>query len=430
MAKIDPYLRSIEKFGAAGAVLTSGQPITLKFPAGDRNATQVVGHDQLVQMVREIAPPQALDLIDGSRPARFDYDSNNVRYTVTVSPKPGVWQVVIEAAAAAAAAPAPARAPRVQTAPTAATAATAPDAGDLAIERGQYAEDIATAAAATASGSTFLDAITHAARSARASDVVLSTGAAPLVRANGELKVLADRGVLDAETVSRELGIVAPADARGAWSGQGSATFTYGDGMGRVRVTLSRDHRGPGATLRLLVGEPPAFDRLGVPREIGGWLDQRGLVIVAGAAGSGKTTTLAALVKALGERARRVIAIEDPIELVHASPWISQRAVGDHVDSIAAGVAAAVREGADVIAVGAVTMPEHAAAVVDAVAAGQLVLVTLATTADRAADHLVELLSLDRRELGKAVIARGFLGAVAGVVQGANRRFEVVARPD
>ncbi|HET9991015.1 MAG TPA: hypothetical protein VFQ65_20930, partial [Kofleriaceae bacterium] len=212
MAKIDPYLRSIEKFGAAGAVLTSGQPITLKFPAGDRNATQVVGHDQLVQMVREIAPPQALDLIDGSRPARFDYDSNNVRYTVTVSPKPGVWQVVIEAAAAAAPATAP-RAPRA-------------DASDLAIERGQYAED-GGAAAATASGSTFLDAITHAARGLRASDIVIATGAPPLVRANGKLEVLADRGALDAETVSRELGIVAPADARGAWSGQGSATFTY-----------------------------------------------------------------------------------------------------------------------------------------------------------------------------------------------------------
>lgn len=418
MAKIDPYLRSIEKFGAAGAVLTSGQPITLKFPAGDRNATQVVGHDQLVQMVREIAPPQALDQIDAGRPSRFDYESNGVRYSVTVQTKPGVWQVVIDAAAPAA--PAPVR--RAQSAPTV-------EAGELAIERGQYADDSATAAPA-GSGSTVLDAITQAARGMRASDVVIAAGAAPLVRANGKLEALAERGALDAETVSRELGTVAPAEARSAWTDRGSATFTYGDGMGRVRVTLSRDHRGPGATLRLLVGEPPAYDRLGVPREVGAWLEQRGLVIVAGAAGTGKTTTLASLVKALGERGRRVIAIEDPIELVHASPFISQRAVGDHVDSIAVGVAAALREGPDAVAVGAVTEPAHAAAVVDAVAAGTLVLVTLATSADRAAEHLVELLPEDRKQLGKAVIGRGFLGAVAGVVQGANRRFEVVARSD
>jgi len=422
MAKIDPYLRSIEKFGAAGAVLTSGQPITLKFPAGDRNATQVVAHDQLVQMVREIAPPQALDQVDGGRATRFDYESNGVRYTVTVQPKPGVWQVVIDGAAAAppSAVPTPVR--RAQSAPV-------DTGGDLAIERGQYADD-AAATAPAGSGSTVLDSITQAARGARASDVVLATGAAPMVRANGKLEAIADRAALDAETLSRELGIVAPAEARSAWTDQGSATFTYGDGMGRVRVTLSRDHRGPGATLRLLVGEPPAHDRLGVPREVGAWLDQRGLVIVAGAAGSGKTTTLAALVKALGERGRRVIAIEDPIELVHASPFISQRAVGAHVDGVAAGVAAALREGADAIAIGAVATPDDAAAVVDAVAGGMLVLVTLATSADRAADHLVDLLSHERRDLGKAVIARGFLGAVAGVVQGANRRFEVVARPD
>ena len=173
---------------------------------------------------------------------------------------------------------------------------------------------------ATTSGSPLLDQLTAAARAAYASDIYLSAGSPAFQRVGGELAATADRGVLDAETVSRELGIVAPAEARGAWTERGSATFTYGDGMGRVRVTLSRDHRGPGATLRLLVGEPPAYDRLGVPREVGAWLDQRGLVLVAGAAGSGKTTTLAALVKALGERGRRVIAIEDPIELVAREP--------------------------------------------------------------------------------------------------------------
>src|ERR1700710_2716355 len=187
MAKIDPYLRSIEKFGAAGAVLTSGQPITLKFPAGDRNATQVVGHDQLVQMVREIAPPQALDQIDAGRPARFEYESNGARYLVAVAPKPGIGQVVIDGAGAAAPAPPPA-APRSL------------DAGDLAIERGQYAGDGAATATPAGSGSAVLDAITQAARGARASDVVIATGAAPLVRANGKLEALADRGVLDAET--------------------------------------------------------------------------------------------------------------------------------------------------------------------------------------------------------------------------------------
>jgi len=422
MAKIDVYLRSIEKFGAAGAVLTSGQPITLRFPAGDRNATQVVGHDALVQLVREIAPAQAVELIEAGRPARFEYESAGFRYACTVSPKPGLWQLAIDGAAVAPAAPAPApRAPRAQTPP--------PADGELAIERGQYADETGTTAAAVSSGSALLDAITHAARGQRASDVYLAAGGAALVRANGELRAL-ERGGLDADMISRELGVVAPAEVRAAWNEHGTGTFTYGDGMGRVRVTLSRDHHGPGVALRLLVGEPPALDRLGLPREVAPWLDQRGLLLIAGAAGSGKTTMLAAMVKALGERARRVVAIEDPIELVHPGPWISQRAVGDHVASVAAGVAAAMREGADAIVIGTVAQPADAAAVIDAVAAGYLVLVTVGAAAPHALSHLVALAPVEQRDRAKSVVERGFLGSVASVVEGQNRRFEVVTRPD
>src|SRR5262245_15856952 len=100
MSKLDVYLRSIEKFGAAGAVLTSGQAVTLKFPAGDRQATQVTPHDQLVIMVREIAPPNILDQIDQQRPARFELESAGTRYALTIAPRPGAWSVTIEPAGA------------------------------------------------------------------------------------------------------------------------------------------------------------------------------------------------------------------------------------------------------------------------------------------------------------------------------------------
>ena len=421
MARIDVYLRSIERFGAAGAVLASGQAVTLKFPAGDRNATQVVPHDQLVALVREIAPPPALDQIDGGRPARFEFESNAIRYTLSVTPRPNAWQVVIDGPGGApVAAPPPTRTPP-RGVPT-------PDAGELAIERGQYAEGSSEPPANT-SGSGFLDALTHAARGQRASDIYLATGVAPIVRAAGELR--AQPGSLDAETISRELGGVAPAEARASWSEHGHATFTYSDGMGRVRVTLSRDHRGPSGALRLLVSEPPALERIGLPKEVGAWLGHRGLVLVTGGAGSGKTTTLAALVKALGERSQRVVTIEDPIELVHANPFVSQRAVGEHVATVAAGVAAAMREGADAIGIGSLATPADAAAVVTAVGAGHLVLACLGSaSAATAATDLVTWLAAEDRDLGRIVVDRGFLGAVAGVVEGGNRRFEVVGRSD
>jgi twitching motility protein PilT len=427
MAKIDVYLRSIERFGAAGAVLTSGQAVTLKFPQGDRNATQITPHDQLVALAREVAPPAALAQIDGNRPAKFDFESNGVQYALTVTPKPGMWQVLIEGAAAAAPALAPPATGPVARQPRAATAPTTAEVGDMAIERGQYGEP--APAARTTSGSTLLDQWTNAARSARATDVYLATGAPPAARVNGELQALGDRGSLEAETISRELGIVAPAEARAAWTERGLATFTYGDGVGRVRATLTRDHRGPGASLRLLVGEPPAIDRLGLAREVGPWLDGRGLVLVAGPTSSGKTTTLAALVRALGDKRKRVVTLEDQIEIMHVtSPWVSQRAVGLHVPSIAAGVRAAMQEGVDAIVVDAVASPEAAAAIVVALAAGHLVLAVIASSGVRGgADQLLALVPDDYRDLARAALERGLLGTISPVVKSGARSFEVVA---
>jgi twitching motility protein PilT len=423
MSRIDVYLRSIERFGASGAVLTSGQAVTLKFPTGDRHATQVTHHDALVSLVREIAPPIALDMIDRQQQSSFDIDNNGTSYTLTVTPRPGMWQVIIEPADAAPAAPPPA--PAQQRPARAQTDVSAPSE-NMPIERGQYQYD--ERPSPTTSGSYVLDQLTQAARQGRASDVLLATGAAPAMRVGDGLQPLGDRATLDQETISREIGIVAPADARAKWTETGLAMFTYGDGIGRVRATLTWDHRGPGVTLRLLVGEPPAIDRLGIGREVSAWLEERGLVIVAGPTGIGKTTTLSALVRSLGEKGKRVISLEDPIEIIHVtSPWISQRALREHVPTLAEGVACAMREGADAIVIGSVTNAEGASAVIDAVNAGHLVLTTIATTKARhAADQLVDLLPYDRRDLARAALEHGLLGSIAPVLKSGGRSFEVV----
>ncbi|HSN25548.1 MAG TPA: ATPase, T2SS/T4P/T4SS family [Kofleriaceae bacterium] len=432
MARIDVYLRSIERFGAAGAVLTSGQAVTLRFPTGDRHATQVTHHDALVALVREIAPPMALDMVDRGQSSSFDIDSGSTSYTLTVNPARGAWQVIIEPAmppqqsvapaptpaASAATAVAPRQQQRAQTDVT-------PPPQELPIERGQYA---VPDNAGSTSGSYVLDQLTQAARQARASDVLIATGAAPAMRTMTGIQPLADSRAMDAEAISREIGIVAPADVRAQWTETGLAMFTYGDGVGRVRATLTWDHRGPGATLRLLVGEPPAIDRIGIGREVSAWLEERGLVIVAGPTGIGKTTTLAALVRSLGEAGKRVVTLEDPIEIIHVtSPWISQRAIREHVPTLAEGVACAMREGADAIVIGAVTNAEGANALIDCVNAGHLVLTTIATTKARhAVDQLVDLLPYDRRDLARAALDHGLLGSIAPVIKAGGRSYEVV----
>ncbi len=430
MSKLDVYLRSIEKFGAAGAVLTSGQAVMLRFPTGDRHATQVTPHDQLVVMIREVAPPAALAHIDGQRPARFEIDSQGVRYAISVTARPNAWTVAIEPAAA----PAPAATPPPVAAVRPRPAAPAVDpGGDMLIERGQY-DGAAPSGVTTTSGSAFLDQLTTQARGSRASDIYLATGVPPMLRAAGELAAAGDRP-LDAELLSRELGAVASGEARAAWAERGTATFAYGDGAGRVRVTLTRDQRGPGAALRLLHGEGLPLDRIGLAAA-GDWLDGRGLVMVCGPAGAGKTTTVAALVRALGERRRSVVAIEDPIEIVHTAPSISQRAVGEHVPSFTAAVAGALREGADAIVIGDVTSADAAIAVIDAIAGGQLVIAALVIPRgqadnDRVVDQLVDRLSVERREHGRTLCADHLVGTITPVVaRNGSRTFEVTRRGD
>ncbi len=443
MAKIDAYFRSMERFAATGAVLASGQSVVLRFASGDRQATQVTPHDLLVAMAREVAPPQALAAMDGNRPARFEVESNGVRYSLGVTPKPGSWQVVIEVPpnsrrpadvpSEGGSAAAPATAVPSTTLPPSWTSddGTSAFAGgkNLAIERGQYDElsdPIAATGGAATSGSPLLDQLIEVARTARATDIFLGSGKAPLMRVAGELSAMGDRGELSGDALSRELGIVAPAAARGAWSQRGTATFAYGDGVGRVRVTLTSDHRGPGAALRLLVAEPVPMDRLGVPDQVADWIGRRGLVFVAGASGAGKTTTVAALVHALAEARRRVASFEVAIEIAHANPVVSQRRVGEDVDSVSSGVASAMMEGVDAIVVDAITSSDSAGAIVDAVAGGHLVVAAIPSSAAEAEAHFIERVAPERRGLARTVLDLRLLGVV-GVTTAASRRlFELV----
>lgn len=381
--KIDVYIRSIEKFGAAGALLTSGQAITLRFPTGDRHATQVTPHDQLVLLVREVAPPAAIEQLDQQRAVRFEHDSDGARYQISVQPRPNAWQVLIEPAPGATGAPTP---------PT-------DDAG-FAIERGQYEAPIA---AATSSGSALLDGLAAQARAAAATDLYLTAGAPAFMRVDGQLVAAPSQSAIDAELLARELGVIAPPEARETWLTRGTATFAYGDGTGRTRVTLTRDHRGPGATLRLLFGEAPTLAQLGLG-EVEPMLAGGGIVLIGGRSGAGKTTTLAAMLRWLGEHRRRVVSIEDPIEIVHPSPWISQREVGAHVPDVEAGVTAAMQEGADAIVIGAASSAAAAGAVIAAAVGGHLVLTTVVSPADQAAHYLVDRLGGDRRTGAWSVI--------------------------
>ncbi|MBK9069482.1 MAG: hypothetical protein IPL79_00515 [Myxococcales bacterium] len=324
MARIDAYVRSLERFGARGMVLQSNQNVVLKFADGDRPAAQSVPHDQLISMVREVAPPAALASIDSGRAAQFAIDGGGTQLQCMVQPQGNTWIVTIEEAAA-----------------TGSTSARTdlevpqqfePDVmGSMVIERTGY-EEIDDGFALTSSS--FLEEIAKAARAQNASDIYLASNVPPLARIGGVLGPMAGFPAIDQDTLERDLSAAAPADASSASRTGVSATYTAILGKeGKYRVTLFRDATGTGAVLRALPAEAPDPAAVGVPAAVIAWTSgPGGLVLICGGMSSGKSTTRAALTAKVNQTRRcHVVAIERSFEFTHRShaSFVSQRELGD-----------------------------------------------------------------------------------------------------
>ncbi|MGA9805992.1 MAG: ATPase, T2SS/T4P/T4SS family, partial [Terriglobales bacterium] len=186
-------------------------------------------------------------------------------------------------------------------------------------------------------------------------------------------------------------------------------------GLGRFRINLHRERGHAAATIRALPMKVPSLGELGLPVEVGNLAGlRRGLVLIGGAAGAGKSTTLAALVNEINQRdARHIVTIEDPVEYEHAHmrSVIEQVEVGSDAPDFPTALRAALRQAPDVLVVGEMRDPESMAIAVSAAETGHLVLSTLHTTdvasaVSRISDSFpVERQSTIRQELAMAISA-------------------------
>ncbi|HMB52235.1 MAG TPA: ATPase, T2SS/T4P/T4SS family, partial [Thermoanaerobaculia bacterium] len=186
----------------------------------------------------------------------------------------------------------------------------------------------------------------------RASDLHLSSGQQPRLRVDGDLVPLEGCGVTPEVALERALLALAPAPNRDEFAASNDTDFGFEiDGKARFRANYFRDRHGIGAVFRHIPVEILGFDQLGLPevlREVAAL--PHGLVLVTGATGSGKSTTLAALVDLINRtRADHIITIEDPVEFVHPSRrcLVHQREIGAHTESFASALRAALREDPD-----------------------------------------------------------------------------------
>jgi twitching motility protein PilT len=190
---------------------------------------------------------------------------------------------------------------------------------------------------------------------------------------------------------------------------------------GRFRVNLFRKESGAGAVFRFIPNEVPTLDKLNVPDTVRRFCDyHQGMVLVTGSTGTGKSTTLAAMIDHLNStRSLNIISLEDPIEFVHPSKksQIIQRELGTHLTSFADGVRSAMREDPDVILVGELRDAETISMAMTAAETGHLVLGTLHTTgAVKTIDRIVDALPGELREQTKSFLAQSLKAVVTQVL--------------
>jgi twitching motility protein PilT len=216
------------------------------------------------------------------------------------------------------------------------------------------------------------------------SDLHLKAGAPPRVRIDGELRLLADEGEFNQEETLLLVEAIMPPRVAEVFERSHEVDFAYSvSGVGRFRVNAFYQRSSVAAVFRRVRPTPGSPEELGLPSVVYELAaEQRGLVLVTGPTGSGKTTTLATMIDYINRtRPCHIVTIEDPIEYLHRDNLASvdQREVGFDTDTFASAMRVVLRQDPDVILVGEMRDPETAGAALAAAETGHLVLSTLHT---------------------------------------------------
>jgi twitching motility protein PilT len=265
-----------------------------------------------------------------------------------------------------------------------------------------------------------IDAIFARMCALKASDLHLCTGMPPLVRRDGEICPLEPAApALDSATMTALLEPIMPEKNREEFSRRHDTDFAYEiPALARFRGNVFMDRKGPGAVFRVIPSKILTAEELGLSPHI---LDlcrlNKGLVLVTGPTGSGKSTTLCAMVDYINRtRADHIITIEDPIEFVHENKQclMNQREVHTHTDSFKDALRAALREDPDIILVGEMRDLETVAIAIEMAETGHLVFGTLhTTTAASTVDRIIDQFPTDRQAQIRTMLSESLKGVIA-----------------
>jgi twitching motility protein PilT len=396
LATIDPFLRAASKSQMEALLLEPGRTPRVRRDGREHEIHQgVLEGPRIAALVAEVAPggvapPATAGSFD------FTYDLEGARYRFIGVASPAGWRVEVALPPAADAGARFAPGPAV-------TAAAPAEAGRPAI------------AAPIESIAKLLLRLLDA----RGSDLHLSSGLHPRFRVDGDLEELADVAPPASGQLERLLLEITPERNRKEFQDTSDTDFAYEiPGRARFRVNLYRDHKGVAGALRVIPQKIPTMEDLGLPETVRrlAFLS-KGLVLVTGPTGSGKSTTLAAILDLVNRsRSDHILTIEDPIEFVHPSKrcLVHQREVGVHTESFKRALRAALREDPDVVLVGEMRDLETISIALETAETGHLVFGTLHTsTAPSTIERLVDQFPGDRQSQVRLMLADSLRAVIA-----------------
>ncbi|HKU59744.1 MAG TPA: type IV pilus twitching motility protein PilT [Gemmatimonadales bacterium] len=387
MARLDRFIQVMHEQRADGLQLAVGKPAALLANGTARPVTKDPLTDaQILGLLREIAGESAGQL-GGAGSVAFSYQAPTGEVRVELAPS--------------------ADGPRAVVRPSGAVSAPAGGAPQAAARAADLAE-----------GRGALEGLFRLLVESGASDLHLRSGEPPLLRRHGEL-VREDQAAIPPERLETMLVAIMTPKEIGEYKEGGDTDWAYEiEGLARFRCNAARDRHGPMAVFRVIPTTVRTADEMGLSREVQNLCYlTKGLVVVTGPTGSGKSTTLAALVDLVNRtRTDHIITIEDPIEFVHQSKkcLVTQRQVGLHTRGFKQALRAALREDPDIILVGEMRDLETVSIAIETAETGHLVFGTLhTTTAASTIDRIIDQFPADRQSQVRVMLSESLRGVIA-----------------
>ena len=407
MSDVDGLLQMMIDRAGRGLRLAAGSPARILDESGRAHeaSSQPLTRQEILQLIGPIIPEHARRRLPQETSVEFEYTSPSGPFRVTVLRNEAEIAVSfvpdVEVRAAAAAAPPASIAPPAGGAPGTPAMPPLPVAsvvgGEPAIER-LFRQMVET----------------------EASDLHLTSGMPPLIRKDGVIQPLdASAPPLSHDDVVALMEPITPELNRAEFAQRNDTDFAYEmKGLARFRANMFVDRRGRGAVFRVIPAKILTVEELGLSPDILKMCNMtKGLVLVTGPTGSGKSTTLAAIIDYINRhRTAHIITIEDPIEFVHEnkSCLINQREVGTHTDGFKQALRAALREDPDIVLVGEMRDLETMAIAIETAETGHLVFGTLHTTsAASTVDRVIDQFPAEQQSQIRIMLSESLKGVIA-----------------